>query len=75
MVNEKSMKFFIEDFVFEILRARKKIPMTQEELASRAGVSKATISRLETFEAIPDLKTMFQLAEALNLKLIIKVER
>jgi transcriptional regulator with XRE-family HTH domain len=40
--------------------------MTQAQLAERAGVSRATIARIETGEANPDLDTMSKIARGLG---------
>ena len=40
--------------------------LTQEELADRAGVSPATIVRVERNQAEPHISTMRKLAQALN---------
>ena len=40
--------------------------LTQEELAERAGVSPATIVRIERNQAEPHISTMRKLAQALN---------
>ncbi len=40
--------------------------LTQEELAARAGVSPATIVRVERNQAEPHISTMRKLAEALD---------
>ena len=40
--------------------------LTQEELAERAGVSPATIVRVERNQAEPHISTMRKLAQALN---------
>jgi transcriptional regulator with XRE-family HTH domain len=40
--------------------------LTQEELAERAGVSPATIVRVERNQAEPHISTMRKLAEALD---------
>lgn len=41
---------------------------TQKELSSKSGVSNVVISRLEN-GTVPDIRTLFKLAEALNKKL------
>jgi len=59
-------------FEFEIVRqiidARIKRKITQEELAKRMGTGQAVISRLETANAKPSLSLIQRLADALNLK-------
>ena len=54
---------FIGDKLKEIRTRRF---LTQEELAERAGVSPATIVRVERNQAEPHISTMRKLAQALN---------
>ncbi|MBI2326715.1 helix-turn-helix transcriptional regulator [Candidatus Curtissbacteria bacterium] len=52
----------------QIIDARVKRKITQEELAKRMGTGQAVISRLETANAKPSLSLIQRLADALNLK-------
>jgi len=52
----------------QIIDARIKRKITQEELAKRMGTGQAVISRLETANAKPSLSLIQRLADALNLK-------
>ena len=45
---------------------RRKIGLSQSELARLVGVSRNTISSIERCEYIPTLKTAFKLAKVLN---------
>lgn len=45
---------------------RKKLKLSQEELARKSGVSRASIARYETNEQSPTLATAQRLAEALG---------
>jgi transcriptional regulator with XRE-family HTH domain len=46
---------------------RKEQDLTQEELASRLGVSKAAVSKWETAECYPDITLLPQLAKTFNI--------
>lgn len=54
-------------------RIRKK--MTQEEMAKKAGIPQSTVSRIERLtHGLPKLATLKKVAEALDAKLVIKLE-
>jgi transcriptional regulator with XRE-family HTH domain len=50
----------------EIRRHRKRHDLSLEELASRSGVSRSMISKIERCEAVPSTTILSQLAEALE---------
>ena len=58
----------------EVVRARRAAKLTQRELAERAGVNQAMVSRLEKGERLPRLETLLAIAEAtgsvLDLRLV-----
>ena len=54
---------------FQIKELREKRHLTQEELAEISGVSRATLSKLETNAVdVCQSKTLVKIAEALNVK-------
>lgn len=63
----------VADFAKSILNARLQAGMTQRELSKLSGFPQAEISRLESCEISPSLKTMQRLARALNLRLKIEL--
>ena len=56
----------------QIIDARVKRKITQEELAKRMGTGQAVISRLEGANAKPSLSLIQRLADALELKVELK---
>jgi len=50
-----------------LIEARVKAQVSQQELAKRMGTSQSTIARLESGAALPSLKTLYRLADALGL--------
>ena len=50
----------------KIIENRKKNGWSQEELADRLGVSRQSVSKWESAQAIPDMKKVLQLADAFN---------
>ena len=52
--------------VTSVTKARKMLGLTQNELASRSGVSRSTIARIETSNSFPSLRTVQKLAVVLG---------
>jgi transcriptional regulator with XRE-family HTH domain len=50
----------------QLRSVRERLFVTQEELAERTGISRATISRIETGQQRPRISTVRKLAAALN---------
>jgi transcriptional regulator with XRE-family HTH domain len=61
------------DLTLEILNRRKKLGLTQKELAKRIGTHQSAISRIESAEHNSRLGTLVQIAEALETWLEIKL--
>ena len=57
----------------QIIEARLKRKMTQEELAKRVGTGQAVISRLEGMNAKPSLSLLKRIASALDTKIRITI--
>ena len=70
-VYEDSLPEF--NFVREILRARVKRKMTQQQLAEKAGTSQSRIARIEHADDNPSLDEMKRIAAALDCTLEIKL--
>ena len=52
-----------------MIDARKRSGITQKQLASKTGIAQADISRMETGNANPSLKTLQRLAAGMGTKL------
>lgn len=55
-----------------MIDARKHSGLTQKELAERTGIAQSDISRLESGNANPSIKTLQRLAEGMGMKLKIE---
>jgi len=55
-----------------VINARKKADLTQKQLADKTGITQSNISRIETGEGNPSLKTLKRLASGLHMKLNIE---
>ena len=50
--------------VLELIKARSRAGLTQEELATRMGTTQSVMARLESGKGLPSLKTLHRYAEA-----------
>ena len=55
-------------FIAQLITARKRQHLSQAELATRIGVGRTTISRLETGQTSPSLAVIFRIIAALGLQ-------
>lgn len=62
----------IEDIIIQLLKHRKRRGLTQEEVAKKSGLSRSTISRIESFSLIPDLKTLILICKVYDISLTLK---
>lgn len=62
------------DIAKAMIAVRKERNWTQSELAKRTGIPQADISRLESCDASPSLKTLKRLAKGLDMQLKIVFE-
>lgn len=62
----------IDEIVQALIDARRATGMTQKELSDLTGIAQGDISKLETGNAYPSLRTLIRLAEGMGMQL--KVE-
>ncbi|MEE3110132.1 MAG: helix-turn-helix transcriptional regulator [Pseudomonadota bacterium] len=66
----------LESFIAEELsKARQRAQLSQREVAARAGLTQAAISRLESGDRLPRLETLLALAEATDHVLELRLKR
>ena len=58
-----------------IINARKNAGLTQKQLSERAGIAQSDISKLETGDCNPSLKTLKRLASAMDMTLRVEFTR
>ncbi|KKQ82920.1 MAG: Helix-turn-helix domain protein [Candidatus Daviesbacteria bacterium GW2011_GWF2_38_7] len=58
----------------QIIEARLKKKMSQEELAKKIGTGQAVISRLEGMNAKPSISLLTRVARALQTKIIVTIQ-
>lgn len=61
------------DFLVQMYKARMKRNVTQKQLSELSGIDQSNISKIETGEYSPSLKTMKKIADALNMDLKIEL--
>lgn len=61
------------DIVDQLIRARKKVGLTQKQLGALVGVSQGVIARLESAEHSPRLETVVDVARALGYRVDVKL--
>jgi ribosome-binding protein aMBF1 (putative translation factor) len=57
----------------ELIRARLRAGLSQEELAARMGTSQSAIARLESGQTLPSTKTLVRFAEATGSKIEVRL--
>ena len=55
-----------------LIDARKKLGLTQQELARRTHIDQADISKIEKGNSNPSLNTLKKLAKGMNMRLILE---
>ena len=64
----KTEKQFLNDFGKRLASLRRSKGLSQEELASRAGLHAVAITYIETGKRLPKLNTVYKLARGLELR-------
>ena len=64
----------IENIIVTIMKHRKKSNLTQEQVSEKSGISRTTISRIESFSIQPDVKTLMQICDVFDLELEIVIK-
>ena len=59
----------IAHMVSDIIKRRKMLGLTQDEVAKKAGLSQAQVARLENISQIPRVDTLIKVAIALGLNI------
>lgn len=57
-----------------IISARYEQSLTQQQLAEKAGLGQASLSRIETGKVSPDIATLQKIANAVGKKLVLSFE-
>ena len=72
--NDEPSEELIEDFSFEVRKAREAKDWSREDLGKKINERVSVITRIETGKMTPDTKLTKKLEKALNIKLLEKVE-
>ncbi len=58
----------------EVIEARTRAHMTQEEVAQRMGTTQSVVARLESGKRPPSLRTVQRYAEAVGGRMVVRIE-
>jgi len=58
----------------ELIAARARAGLTQEEVAARMGTTQSTIARLESGKRPPSLRTVQRYAQAVGCRAVVRIE-
>ena len=72
--NDEPSEELIEDFAFEIRKARESKNWSREDLGKKINERVSVITRIETGKMTPDIKLTKKFEKALNIKLLEKVD-
>ena len=72
--NDEPSEELIEDFSFEVRKARETKDWSREDLGRKINERVSVITRIETGKMTPDTKLTKKLEKALNIKLLEKVD-
>jgi len=59
----------------ELIAARVRAGLTQEQLAQRMGTTQSAIARLESGQRMPGVRTLERLAQATGTRLVVRLEQ
>ena len=63
-----------EEIRTQIIKARNDLDITQKELALKAGLTQANVSKIEKGISHPTIETLLKLANGLGKRLVIRIE-
>lgn len=63
-----------EEIRTQIIKARNDLGITQKELALKAGLTQANVSKIEKGISHPTIETLLKLANGLGKRLVIRIE-
>lgn len=58
-----------------MIEKRKKLGMSQRELAAICGIPQSSVARIESFKTIPNLETLLKIMLPLGLKLTVSTNK
>jgi len=72
---ELELDKLLSDISIAIIKERYALNMNQKDFARHLGISQPMVSKLESLEYNPSVKTLFQICKKLNLKLDISATK
>ncbi len=71
---EKQAKNLSDEIVDQLVAYRKKLKMTQQDIADATGIKRANIARIEGKKYAASLESLMKYAQCMNLKLTLNLE-
>jgi DNA-binding XRE family transcriptional regulator len=59
----------------ELIAARARAGLTQQEVADRMGTTQSTVARLESGKRVPSLRTVQRYAAAVGARAVVRIEK
>lgn len=59
-------------FIRSLVKLRKELGITQNEISERSGLTQQVISRIETYDSLPTLRTLLKYIDSMDLEIEIK---
>ena len=72
---EKDSKRITDDIVDQLIAYRKKLKLTQQDIADATGIKRANIARLELKKNEASLDTLVRYAKSMRLDIVIELVR
>ena len=74
MIIERNSKNMTDDIVDQLIAYRKKLKMTQQDIADATGIKRANVTRIELKKNEASLDSLVRIAGSMGLKLNLTLE-
>lgn len=71
---ERTSKHITDDIVDQLVIQRKKLKMTQQDIANATGIQRANVARIELKKNEASLESLVRFAESVGMKISITLE-
>ena len=72
---ERTSKYITDDIVDQLIIQRKKLKMTQQDVANATGIQRANVARIELKKNEASLDSLVRIADSVGMKLSITLEK
>lgn len=74
VIIEEKTKRMSDSIIDQLIAYRKKLKMTQQDIADGTGIRRANVARLEGKKYTPTLESLMKYADCMNLELSLKLQ-